>query len=415
MTELSGLTLVPSTKAERIYKVTISDEVRKSMVAGSWIRRMFEEAVALKQRYGEENVFDLSLGNPVMEPPPDFKHRLRTLAENPIPGMHRYMENAGYTETRAAVATQLSLETGLKFTLDEIIMTCGAAGALNVVLKTILNQGDEVIIFAPYFAEYINYISNHGGVVKVLPTDEQFMLKLDVLEAAIGAKTKAVIINSPNNPSGAVYDENLIHRLGKLLLEKEALYGTQICLISDEAYRRIIYDGLEYPPVGPHYSQSIVVTSHSKDLALPGERIGYIAVHPDCSQREELVDGLIYCNRTLGFVNAPAMMQHVVRHLQQVTVPVGEYQKKRDFLYDHLIGMGYSVIKPRGAFYMFPKSPLEDDVTFVKKLQQWNVLTVPGRGFGAPGYFRISYCVDDRTLEGSLYGFQKAAQEFNLC
>jgi aspartate aminotransferase len=400
--------------AERIYEVSISDRVRESMAAGSWIRRMFEEAAALKQQYGEENIFDLSLGNPVMEPPPEFERRLRTLAENPIPGMHRYMENAGYPETRAAVAAQLSLETGLKFTPGEIIMTSGAAGALNVVLKTILNRGDEVIIFAPYFAEYVHYIGNHDGVVKVLPTDEQFMPKLDVLEAAIGAKTKAVIINSPNNPSGAVYHEDLIHRLGKLLREKEAQYGIQLLLISDEAYRKIIYDGLEYPPVWPHYSQSIIATSHSKDLALPGERIGYIAVHPDCSQREELVDGLIFCNRTLGFVNASALMQHIVRNLQQVTVPVGEYQKKRDFLYDHLVEMGYSVIKPRGAFYMFPKSPLEDDVAFVRKLQQWRVLTVPGHGFGSPGYFRISYCVDDRTLEGSLGGFQKAAQEFNL-
>ncbi len=404
---------MPSTKAERKSEVSVSEKVGKSMAEGSWIRRMFEEAAALKQRYGEENVFDLSLGNPVMEPPPEFERQLRTLAENPIPGMHRYMENAGYPETRAAVAAQLSLETGLKFTPGEIIMTCGAAGALNVVLKTILNRGDEVIIFAPYFAEYIDYISNHDGVVKVLPTDEQFMPKLDVLEAAIGAKTKAVIINSPNNPSGAVYHEDLVHRLGKLLHEKEVQYGIQLLLISDEAYRKIIYDGLEYPPVWPHYSQSIIVTSHSKDLALPGERIGYIAVHPDCSQREELVDGFIYCNRTLGFVNASALMQHIVRHLQQVTVPVVDYQKKRDFLYDHLIGMGYSVIKPRGAFYMFPKSPLEDDVAFVRKLQQWRVLTVPGRGFGSPGYFRISYCVDDRTLEGSLGGFQKAAQEFN--
>jgi len=324
------------------------------------------------------------------------------------------MENAGYPETRAAVAAQLSLETGIKFTMNEIIMTCGAAGALNVVLKTILNQGEEVIIFAPYFAEYVHYINHHDGVARVVPTDEQFIPKLDVLEATIGAKTKAVIINSPNNPSGAVYSEDLIRRLEELLRKKAAQYGIQIFLISDEAYRKIIYDGLKYPPIGHYHSQSIIVTSHSKDLALPGERIGYIAVHPDCSQREELVDGLIYCNRTLGFVNASALMQHIVRHLQQVTVSVAEYQQKRDFLYNYLIEIGYSVVKPQGAFYMFPKSPLEDDVAFVKELQRWKVLIVPGRGFGSPGYFRISYCVDDRTLEGSLAGFQKAAQKFNL-
>ncbi len=394
--------------------MSISDRVRKGMREGSWIRRMFEEGAVLKQRYGEENVFDLSLGNPVMEPPVEFHQELMKLAEHPLPGMHRYMENAGYAETRTAVAKQLSLETGIKFTMNDVIMTCGAAGALNVVLKTILNQGDEVVIFAPYFVEYINYVDNHNGVVKVLPTDEQFIPKLDVLETSIGAKTRAVIINSPNNPTGVVYSDDLLHQLGELLRKKEAQHGTQIFLISDEAYRKIIYDGLKYPAPLLHHPRSIIVTSHSKDLALPGERIGYIAIHPDCSQREELVGGFIFCNRTLGYVNAPALMQHIVLYLQPVTVSVAEYQRKRDFLYDSLTEMGYSVIKPQGAFYMFPKSPLEDDIAFVRELQQLKVLAVPGCGFGSPGYFRISYCVDDRTLEGSLIGFGKAARKFNL-
>jgi len=384
------------------------------MAEGSWIRRMFEEGIILKQKYGEENVFDLSLGNPIMEPPAKFKQELRKIDKNPVPGMHRYMENAGYPETREAVALQLTREFGITFTMKDIIMTCGAAGALNVVLKTILNQGEEVIIFAPYFGEYTNYIDNHGGVTKILSTDEGFMPKLGDLESAIGAKTRAILINSPNNPTGAVYSEDLLHHLGELLYKKEAQYGTQIFLISDEAYRKIIYDEFKYPSPLHHYTKSIIVTSHSKDLALPGERIGYIAIHPDCNQREELVDGFIFCNRTLGYVNAPALMQNIVRHLQSVTVSVADYQRKRDFLYDKLIKMGYSVLKPRGAFYMFPKSPVEDDVAFVRQLQQWKVLTVPGHGFGAPGYFRISYCVDDRTLEGALAGFQKAAHKFNL-
>jgi len=392
--------------------MSVSEKVRKNMAEGSWIRRMFEEGAVLKQRYGEENVFDLSLGNPLMEPPPELHRELKKLAEHPLPGMHRYMPNAGYAETRAAVAEQLSLETGIKFTMNDIVMTCGAAGALNVVLKTILNQGDEVILFTPYFMENINYIDNHGGVPRILPTDEQFMPKLDVLEANIGAKTKAVIINSPNNPTGAVYSEDLLHRLAEILQKKESQYRTQIFLISDEAYRKIIYDGLKYPSPLHHHQQTIIVASHSKDLALPGERIGYIATHPACSQRDELVDGLIFCNRILGYVNAPALMQRLVRHLQSVTISVAEYQKKRNFLYEHLIETGYSIIKPQGAFYMFPKSPLEDDVAFVRELQQLKVLTVPGRGFGAAGYFRIAYCVDDRTLEGSLAGFQKAAQKF---
>jgi len=394
--------------------MSIAEKIRQNMAEGSWIRKMFEEGAALKQRYGAENVFDLSLGNPIMEPPIEFERELKKLAEHPLPGMHRYMENAGYPETREAIAKQLSIETNIKLTMKDIIMTCGAAGALNVVLKTILNRGDEVILFAPYFVEYRHYIDNHDGVAKVLPTDEQFMLRFDVLEAAIGTKTRAVLINSPNNPTGVVYSENTIRQLGELLRKKEAQYGTEIFLISDEPYRRIIYDGLEYPSPLRHHSRSIIATSHSKDLALPGERIGYIAVHPGCSQHDELINGLIFCNRILGYVNAPSLIQHIVRHLQQVTVSIAEYQKKRDFLYSHLTGLGYSVIKPQGAFYMFPKSPSADDVTFVRELQQWKVLAVPGRGFGTPGYFRIAYCVDDRTLEGSLDGFQQAAKKFNL-
>ena len=395
--------------------MSISDNVSRRMVEGSWIRRMFEEGAILKQRIGEENVFDLSIGNPVMEPPPEFDRELKKLVENPMPGMHRYMENAGYAETRAAVAAQLSLETGIDFDINDIVMTCGAAGALNVVLKTVTNPGDEVIVFAPYFMEYGNYIDNHGGIVTVLPTDEQFMPKLDAFEAAVTAKTKAVIINSPNNPSGVVYSKELVHQIGELIGRKESQYGTQIFLISDEAYRKIIYDGLEYPQVFHHHPRSIVTNSYSKDLGLSGERIGYIAAHPDCRQVDGLMSGFIFCNRILGYVNAPALIQRVVRSLQQVTVSVAEYQKKRDFLYSHLVEMGYSLIKPQGAFYMFPKSLMEDDVAFIRELQQWNILTTPGRGFGLPGYIRVSYCVADSVLEGSLDGFKKVAQKFKLC
>lgn len=393
----------------------ISDWVQKSMEEGSWIRRMFEEGAELKLRYGKENVFDLSLGNPIMEPPVEFHQELRRLAENPLPGMHRYMENAGYPETRAAVAAQLSLETGINFTMDDVVMTCGAAGAVNLVLKTILNREDEVIIFAPYFPDYTNYVSNHDGVARILPTDERFTPRLDVLEATIGAKTRAVLINSPNNPSGAVYSQDFLRQLGELLNKAETEYGKPIFLINDEPYRKIIYDGQKFPQIWNHYRQSIVVTSHSKDLALPGERIGYVAVHPSIIQHRELVDGFIFCSRALGYVNAPALMQHIVRHLQTVTISVLEYQNKRDFLYDHLNDMGYSVMKPQGTFYMFPKSPLKDDVAFVRELLKWRVLTVPGSGFGSPRYFRIAFCVDDRTLEGSLDGFRKVAQKFKLC
>lgn len=375
---------------------------------------MFEEGAILKKQYGEENIFDLSLGNPIMEPPPEFFRELKAIAEHPTAGMHRYMSNAGYAETRTAVAEQLAKETGIKFTDKDIIMSHGAAGALNVVLKTILNHGDELIIFAPYFAEYVHYVDNHYGVSRILSTDEQFAPRVDELEQAINKKTRAVLINSPNNPSGAVYSEERLRAIGDVLRKKETELGTHILLISDEAYRKLIYDGLEYPFPVHHHQNSIITTSNSKDLALPGERIGYIAVHPECHGQEELVNGLIHVNRTLGFVNASALMQHIVRHLQGVTVSIDEYQRKRDFIYDNLSAMGYSMDKPQGAFYLFPKSPLEDDVEFVRELQKLKVLTVPGRGFGTPGYFRIAYCVEDAVLEGSLDGLREAARKFGL-
>lgn len=395
--------------------MSVSSRVKKGMEAGSWIRRMFEEGIAMKQRYGEENVYDLSLGNPVMEPPPEFTRELRRVVENPFPGMHGYMENAGYPATRAAVAEQLTKETGIKLSYKDVIMACGAAGAINVAMKTILDPGDEVIIFIPWFVDYFNYIENHDGVVRPIPTDEQFMPQMDALEAGIGPKTKALLINSPNNPTGVVYSEGLMRQLAELLRKKEAQYGTEIFIISDEPYRKIIYDGLQYPSPLNHHIHSIIATSHSKDLSVPGERIGYVALHPDCPDHDEMMTGLVFCNRALGFINAPALMQNIVRHLQQVTIPVAEYQRQRDFIYGHLVDMGYSVVKPQGAFYIFPKCPIEDDIAFVHELQrEHQVLTVPGVAFGAPGYFRLVYCVDDRTLECSLPGLKKAAKKYHL-
>jgi aspartate aminotransferase len=392
----------------------MSEKIRKGMAEGSWIRRMFDEGNILRKRYGADKVFDLTLGNPIVEPPAEFVRELKKLAENPLPGMHRYMENAGYLDTRTAVATQLSKETNLKLTASDIVMTCGAAGAMNVVLKTILNTGEEVIVFAPYFVEYLNYIDNHNGISKIVPTDDQFLPNPEVFEKAIGKKTRAIIINSPNNPTGVVYSEKLMRQIGEVLGRKESQYGTEIYLISDEPYRKLIYDALKYPSPLLFHQRAIIATSHSKDLALPGERIGYIAIHPECPQKQELMDGFIYCNRTLGFVNAPALMQNIVRYLQDVTVSIADYQRKRDFLYQNLVEMGFSLIKPQGAFYMFPKSPITDDVAFVRTLQEEMVLAVPGIGFGGPGHFRISYCIDDRTLAGALDGFRKTAKRFGL-
>lgn len=386
--------------------MVISQKVAQFVKEGGWIRKMFESGISLKNRYGDKNVFDLSLGNPVIEPPKEFHEELLRLAYAQDVGMHRYMPNAGYPETRHSIASALSNEIGIPFSLDDIVMTCGAAGGLNVVLKTLLDPGDEVIIFAPYFVEYVYYIDNHRGVTVVAPTDSRFYPDLDVLASMIGPKTKAVIINSPNNPSGAVYPVSLVADIGKLLRKASTKHGRDIFLVSDEPYRNILYDGLTYPHVFSHYNASIAVTSHAKDLALPGERIGYIATNPSYEAKMELVDGFTFCNRILGFVNAPAIMQRAVRALQGVTVDIAQYQKKRDYLYSRLTSIGYSVEKPMGAFYMFPRVPSGgDDVAFVDKLLTHNVLVVPGKGFGAPGFFRISYCVHDDVLDGSIEGF----------
>lgn len=374
---------------------------------------MFEEGDALKKKYGEENVFDLSLGNPITEPPHQFFKELRRLADHPIPGMHRYMPNAGYNETRAAVATQLKDETKLNFTANHIIMTCGAGGALNVVMKTLLDPGEEIIIFAPYFVEYMFYADNHAAVCRVVPPDANFLPDLAALESTIGPKTRIVLISSPNNPTGVVYGPDILGKMGDIIRSKEVEYSTEIFLVSDEPYRKVLFDDLKYPHIFPHHVRSIVATSHSKDLALPGERIGYIAVSPDYLNYSELTDGLTFCNRTLGFVNAPALMQHIVGRLQSVTINVGEYQNKRDYLYTQLTNIGYSVVKPQGAFYMFPASPINDDITFVSELQKNRILVVPGSGFGTPGHFRIAYCVSDDTLEGSIDGFQAAFTQYS--
>ncbi len=394
--------------------MSLSENVRRRMQEGSFIRKMFEEGNLLRKKHGADNVFDLSLGNPIIEPPAEFKQALKHLSDNPLAGMHRYMENAGYEETRSAVAKQVSLENNVNCTAGDIVMTVGAGGALNIILKAILNPGDEVIVFAPFFMEYDNYIDNHGGKTVALMTTEDFLPDLSKLEKAIHKKTRAVIINSPNNPTGVVYPEKLVREMGEALARKEKQYNTHIYLISDEVYSNLMYDGLKYVPIFPAYHRSLIATSHSKDLALPGERIGYVAVHPEIENKAELINGLIFCNRILGFVNAPALMQNIVRHLQHVSVSISEYEEKRNFLYNNLTSMGYKLVKPQGAFYMFPRSPIENDVEFVHELQKLNVLTVPGRGFGTPGYFRISYCVNFKTIEGSLFGFRKVAEQFRL-
>ncbi len=388
--------------------MAIASNVRQHMENSSWIRRMFELGIALKRERGEENVFDLSLGNPVVEPPSEFFDALRNLADAPTPGAHRYMPNAGYPETRQAVADMLASETDLPYGAQHVLMTCGAAAALNVAIRALCDPGDEVVVLTPYFAEYLFYPSNHSAVPVVVGCDESFTPGLDDLERKLTPHSKVVILNSPNNPAGVIYSQSFVADLAALLRRKSDELGVDIYLISDEPYRRIIYDGLGYPFPQHEYERTITATSHAKDLALPGDRIGYLAVHPACEEAGELMDAFAFCNRVLGFVNAPAIMQHLVRSLQHVTVDVSDYQAKRDYLCDVLTSAGYDVRKPEGAFYLFPRSPVEDEMLLIQALQDEGVLVVPGRGFGMPGYFRISYCVHQSALEGAAPGFRAA-------
>jgi aspartate aminotransferase len=394
--------------------MTISKKVRTAMEDSSWVRRMFEEGEELKRQHGEENVFDFSLGNPEMEPPSSLKRELKALADHPITGMHRYMPNSGYSQTRNAIATFLKEETGLPFEEKHLVMTVGAAGGLNVALKALLDEGEEVIVPSPYFAEFKFYIDNAGGRIRPVETHDDFSLNLKALGKAIGKKTKVVLINTPNNPTGVVYGGDSFERLGTLLKEKSRELGRTIYLITDEAYRRIIYDQIKLPIAFHYYPHTLRVTSHSKDLALPGERIGYVAVSPQCEDLDELMSALVFANRTLGFVNAPALMQRLVASLQRNSVNIREYEDKRDLFYDSLVSFGYEVVKPQGAFYVFPKAPIEDDLIFVKDLQSRRILTVPGRGFGKPGYFRIAYCVEKKVIEGALPGFREIALKYGL-
>lgn len=394
--------------------MVLSDKVARFLNNASWIRKMFEEGARLSKIYGAENVYDFTLGNPSVEPPEKFCEELKKLALNPLPGMHRYMSNAGYPETRSAVAEVLAEQSGLPFAAKHIVMTVGAGGGLNIALKTILNPGDEVIALAPYFVEYGFYVDNHGGVLKVVPTNESFLPDLKAIADAINPKTRAIIINSPNNPTGVIYSAQVLADLGKLLEEKSKELGRPIFVLSDEPYAKIAYDGVQVPAVFKYITNAILVTSHSKDLALPGERIGYVAVNPEIEGVDKLLEGLIFCNRTLGFVNAPALMQRLVAGLQRESVDIAEYQKKRDVLYNHLTSLGFQIVKPAGAFYLFPKSPLADDIEFTNQALKHNILVVPGGGFGMKGYFRLSYCIEMDAIQRSLPAWTTLATELGL-
>jgi aspartate aminotransferase len=393
--------------------MAISLKVREQMNNSSWIRKMFEQGIELRRIHGEQNVFDLSLGNPLLEPPPEFKTELQRLIDDEAPGTHRYMPQSGFPEVRAKVAEVLGEESGTAFTESDVLMTVGAAGGINTILRSILDEDDEVVLIAPFFGEYVFYVEHQTGVSKIATCDENWLPDIASLEATIGPRTRAVIINSPNNPTGVIYPADSIAAIAAAIQRAEKKYESEIYLISDEPYRKLIYTDATYPFIFEHHPRSIVATSHSKDLGLAGERIGYVAVNPNDPGKTDLLDALNFSLRTLGFVNAPALMQRVVANLQRVSVDVGIYRKKRDLLYGILTKIGYECVQPDGAFFVFPKSPIPNDTEFVAELQKQLVLVVPGVGFGTPGYFRASYCVDDWVIEGAADGFEKVFAQLN--
>ncbi len=390
----------------------ISKKISLFIERSSWIRKMFEEGNQRKALYGEDNVFDFSLGNPDIEPSAKFKETIIELLNKDIPGMHRYMPNSGLLNTRKAISEFLSKERNNKFTEEDVIITVGAGGGLNIIFKTILDPGDEVIVPVPYFVEYEFYIDNHGGIIKKVRTKENFSLDIDAISEAITSNTKAVLINSPNNPTGKVYKENEIKGLVDIIKYYSEKISRPIYLISDEPYRKIVY-GSQVANIFKFYKESLLVSSFSKDLSIPGERIGYVAVHPDIHEKNRLISGLSLSNRILGYVNAPALVQWVIPYLLYEPAPVKEYRRRRDIFCNALESFGYEFIWPEGAFYIFPRSPIKDDKMFVCALQEENILVVPGRGFGGPGYFRIAYCVSEKIIEKSLDGFKKTFAKFN--
>jgi len=392
--------------------MTIAKKIEAVLSESSWIRRMFEEGARLKAEHGPDNIYDFSLGNPNLKPPENFRYSLIDTAKSSVKGNHAYMPNVGFAYVRKSVAAYVSKEQQAEVSESEIIMTCGAAGALNVILKTILDPGDEVITPSPYFVEYNFYADNHGGILKTVPTKPDFSLDINAISSAINNKTKAVLINSPNNPTGRIYGKESLIELGTILNDKSGKTGRTIYLISDEPYRKIAYDGVKVPSIFNYYRESIIATSYSKDISIPGERIGYIAVNPMAAFKENLINGMALANRILGFVNAPAFMQRITASIQGASVDISKYQRKRDILCNGLAECGYEFVRPSGAFYLFPKSPVPDDVKFVKALQDELILVVPGSGFGGPGHFRIAFCVDDDIIINSIPGFKRTMEKF---
>jgi len=391
----------------------ISERMKPLMANNSAVRQMFEEGNRLRAKYGKENVFDFSLGNPDAPVPEEINQAIKDIVdETPVMELHGYMSNAGYEDVRETIAQHLNKLHGTEFTKENILMTVGAASALNVALKTILNPGEEVVVFAPYFLEYNWYIKNYDGVVVPCRTDENFMPDMDRLEACITEKTRAVLINSPHNPTGVVYSEDTIKGISAVLEKKQKEYNRTIFLIADEPYRELAYDGINVPYVTKYYDNTFVVYSYSKSLSLPGERIGYLVVPPDMEDSEFVFETVTAVNRISGAVNAPAIQQKLIGKCVDSKVNLEYYDRNRKALYEGLTELGFECVMPQGAFYLFVKSPVEDAAEFVAAAKKYNILMVNGASFMAPGYVRLAYCVSYETIEKSMDAFKKLAKEF---
>jgi aspartate aminotransferase len=383
---------------------TISRSIAGQMERTSWIRRMFEIGIQLRKERGPSNVFDFSLGNPDVEPPAAVIEALRQVVAENRPHSHGYMPNAGFPAVRAAIAGRLAERTGLPFTLDDILMTTGAAGAINTVLKAVLDPGDEVIVLNPYFPEYRFYIGNHGGRVVPVETGPDFQPDIARIAAAITPRTKALLLNSPNNPTGVVYNAGVLRALDCIIPEP-------VLIVSDEPYRPLTFDGLTPPETLPLLSRAVLAWSWSKAMAIPGERIGYLAIPPRLPEAAALRDACTFANRILGYINAPAIWQLVVAHAPDAAIDIAPYQARRDLLCDALTSMGYDAPRPQGTFYVFPKTPIPDDVAFVGILQSEGILAVPGAGFGRGGYMRLSLTLPLDSIQHSLAGFERAIRQ----
>lgn len=394
----------------------ISEKMIPLMKNNSAIRMMFEEGKKLAAQYGKENVFDFSLGNPSVPAPAEVNQAIRdVLEEEDSLFVHGYMSNAGYEDVRQAIADSLNRKYKTEFGVNNILMTVGAASGLNIILKTLLNPGDEVLTFAPYFVEYGAYVRNYDGVLRVVPPNtETFQPDLATFESMIGEKTKAVIINTPNNPTGVIYSEQTLAGIGDVLERKQKEYGTSIVLISDEPYRELAYDGAVVPFVTKFYRNAVVCYSYSKSLSLPGERIGYLLIPDELEDSRDVFQAATIANRVLGCVNAPSLIQRVIKRCVDAEVDVAAYDRNRNLLYNGLKELGFSCIKPEGAFYLFVKSPTEDEKDFCDVCKSFNVLVVPGSSFACPGYVRIAYCVSYEQIERSLPAFKKIAMHYQL-